>query len=155
MAKIDCGINLEEYINSLGIQKRIIFGNHSSDEKPNVDDRTLNLIYNACDVGVNTSCGEGWGLIPFEHAAAGRCQILPNHTACKELWGSAAKLISVDDKNQIDVSDLANQFYDFYHNPNLVKEQGRLAYQRTLAPDLSWLNISKKWERIFNEMLEV
>lgn len=155
MAKIDCGINLEGYINDLGIKKQIIFGNYSSNERPHVDDRTLNLIYNACDVGVNTSCGEGWGLIPFEHAAAGKCQILPNHTACKELWSSAARLIPVDDKNQIDVSDLANQFRNFYHDPELVKEQSRIAYQRILDPNLSWFNISKKWEKIFKEMLKV
>ena len=32
---------------------------------PSVSDKTLNLIYNACDVGLNTASGEAWGLISF------------------------------------------------------------------------------------------
>ena len=31
-------------------------------------DEQLNLIYNAVDIGINTANGEGWGLVPFEHA---------------------------------------------------------------------------------------
>jgi D-inositol-3-phosphate glycosyltransferase len=50
------------------------------------DDRELNLLYNACDVGINTSMGEGWGLVSFEHGATGGAQIVPEHTACAELW---------------------------------------------------------------------
>src|SRR5262249_17890667 len=46
-----------------------------------VGDQELNLLYNACDVGINTSMGEGWGLASFEHAAAGAAQAFPNHTA--------------------------------------------------------------------------
>ena len=50
-------------------------------------DDDLNLLYNACDVGINTSMGEGWGLVTIEHGAAGAPQIVPDHTACAELWG--------------------------------------------------------------------
>ena len=42
-----------------------------------VGDAELNLLYNACDVGINTSMGEGWGLVSFEHGAAGAAQIVP------------------------------------------------------------------------------
>jgi D-inositol-3-phosphate glycosyltransferase len=42
-----------------------------------VDDRQLNLLRNACDVGINTSMGEGWGLAGFEHGATGAAQIVP------------------------------------------------------------------------------
>src|SRR4051812_4312176 len=34
-----------------------------------IEDDALNLLYNACDVGINTSMGEGWGLVSLEHGA--------------------------------------------------------------------------------------
>lgn len=58
-----------------------------------ISDDALNLLYNACDVGINTSMGEGWGLVSFEHGAAGAAQIVPDHTACGELWRGRAELI--------------------------------------------------------------
>jgi hypothetical protein len=48
---------------------------------------------NACDVGINRAMGEGWGLASFEHAAAGAAQVVPNHTACSEIWRERAELI--------------------------------------------------------------
>lgn len=59
------------------------------------DDSTLNLIYNATDVGINTSDGEGWGLVSFEHASCCKPQIVPNHTACKDIWTDKGLLIDV------------------------------------------------------------
>ena len=58
-----------------------------------VSDDALNLLYNACDVGINTSMGEGWGLVSFEHGAAGAAQIVPDHTACAEIWSGRGELI--------------------------------------------------------------
>jgi glycosyltransferase involved in cell wall biosynthesis len=58
-------------------------------------DDMLNLIYNSCDVGINTADGEGWGLIPFEHASCRKPQIVPNHTACADIWEEAALLTDI------------------------------------------------------------
>lgn len=59
-------------------------------------DEDLNLIYNACDVGVNTSLGEGWGLVSVEHAATGAAQIVPRHSAPAEIWHGAAECVHTD-----------------------------------------------------------
>lgn len=59
------------------------------------DDEVLNKIYNAVDVGINTSDGEGWGLVSFEHASCRKPQIVPNHTACKDIWADKALLIDI------------------------------------------------------------
>ena len=58
-------------------------------------DEQLNLIYNAVDVGINTANGEGWGLVPFEHAMCKKPQIVPAHTSCKDIWKDKALLIDV------------------------------------------------------------
>jgi hypothetical protein len=38
----------------------------------------INKLYSACDLGVNTAEGEGWGLCSFEHAGVGRPQVCSN-----------------------------------------------------------------------------
>ena len=58
-----------------------------------LSDADLNRLYNACDVGINTSMGEGWGLVSCEHGAAGAAQIVPDHTGCAELWRGRGELI--------------------------------------------------------------
>jgi glycosyltransferase involved in cell wall biosynthesis len=40
------------------------------------DDKTINMFYNACDYGINTASGEGFGLCQLEHLATGAPQIV-------------------------------------------------------------------------------
>ncbi len=40
------------------------------------DDMAINTIYNACDYGINTSNGEGFGLCQLEHLATGAPQVV-------------------------------------------------------------------------------
>jgi len=41
-----------------------------------LDDATINAIYSACDYGINTSNGEGFGLCQLEHLACGAPQVV-------------------------------------------------------------------------------
>lgn len=65
----------------------IIITSPKSTTHPNYATGTLNIFYNACDVGINTSMGEGWGLVSFEMAALGIPQIVPNFSSYPELFG--------------------------------------------------------------------
>ena len=40
------------------------------------DDKTVNSFYNACDYGINTANGEGFGLCQLEHLATGAPQVV-------------------------------------------------------------------------------
>jgi glycosyltransferase involved in cell wall biosynthesis len=69
-----------------GLDSQQILDNHifhnptaffSSEEK-------VNLIYNACDVGINTCCGEGFGLTNLEHGILGKPQIVSGVPALQE-----------------------------------------------------------------------
>jgi glycosyltransferase involved in cell wall biosynthesis len=42
------------------------------------DDRAVNTFYNACDYGINTANGEGFGLCQLEHLATGAPQVVIN-----------------------------------------------------------------------------
>lgn len=95
----DCHINTYEFCKRLGILDRIILSTNPDNptQKPNMTTEQMNLIYNACDVGINTSIGEGWGLCSFEHAFVGGVQIVPEHSACKEIYSTKeSELIVID-----------------------------------------------------------
>jgi glycosyltransferase involved in cell wall biosynthesis len=53
-----------------------------------LDLNELGLLYNCVDIGINTTSGEGWGLIPCEMALCGIPQIVPNNTSYPEIFGS-------------------------------------------------------------------
>lgn len=48
----------------------------------------INKLYNACDVGMNTCCGEGFGLTTAEHACFGKPQIVSGVPALRETLGN-------------------------------------------------------------------
>ena len=81
---IDSGWNLYELYTRLCLENKIInpskhiffCSNNRGDSNKN--DHELEVIYNAADVGVTTSTGESFGLIPFEQSALGVPQIIPN-----------------------------------------------------------------------------
>lgn len=58
-----------------------------------MSDETVNLLYNAADVGLNTCCGEGFGLTNIEHGYFNRHQIVSGVPALKETLGAHATVI--------------------------------------------------------------
>lgn len=82
----DAGLNPDEWIQYT-----------KSDQMP-LSVPMLNLLYNASDVGINTSLGEGWGLCPFEMAAVGKPQIVTDFAAMRELWTGNAWMLPVEQK---------------------------------------------------------
>ncbi|AWI25239.1 glycosyltransferase family 4 protein [Flavobacterium pallidum] len=149
MSAIDLGSDLRRQIKALGIDGHVLFtGNF--EEKPAVSDATLNLIYNACDVGVNTCQGEGWGLVAFEHAATGKCQIVPDHTACRELWHGIAITVPVDETYVVDVESLAGIFSDLFTDSDLLSEKSNACFQCSRDNALSWDVIADQWRNLFS-----
>ena len=124
----------------------------------------LNLLYNACDIGVNTAMGEGWGLVNFEHAATGAAQILPRHSACAEIWEGAVDFLEPVDKQQflfaphcelqpVAAEDLAQKLEKLYHDEDYRCEMAIAAYQRVTLPKYDWRNIAKEWVTLFRSVL--
>ena len=87
-AIVDSHINTYELGKRLGILDKLIFSTpiENPTMRPNATDEEMNMIYNACDIGINTSIGEGYGLCSVEHAITGAPQIVPCHSACAELF---------------------------------------------------------------------
>jgi D-inositol-3-phosphate glycosyltransferase len=134
-----------------------------SDGPPNVSVEMLNTIYNACDVGVNTCKGEGWGLVNFEHAACGVAQVVPDHTSCKEIFDGYGELIRCD---HVDVdtnyarempcpsSDHLAEILDYLYQDQSVREWvGTRCRQRVMDTQFSWDTVASQFGGIFEEVL--
>lgn len=155
---------VDDYYNRKGmLKKRVLI---SPQEGTNVLEETdLVELYQLCEVGVNTSGGEGWGLVSFEHAATGAAQIVPRHSSCSELWDGAALFL---DRQQIleTPDEFPMQFYKL--SPNQLAEQLEKLYQdremlsrisdqclkNALSKEYRWQIIADKWEYLFEAVLK-
>jgi glycosyltransferase involved in cell wall biosynthesis len=127
-----------------------------------VDDGRLNLLYNACDVGVNTSMGEGWGLVSFEHAATGAVQIVPDHTACGELWRGRGELIaparyfipefSVLQMGEVAVAGVAQALENIYSDPQRRRHLALAGFAFTQKAEHSWDAVAARFDSLFVEL---
>ncbi|MBC6993364.1 glycosyltransferase family 4 protein [Neolewinella lacunae] len=75
----------------LGIEGRVIMPN----DETILPLKDLKLLYQSCDVGINTSMGEGWGLASNEHGLTTAAQIVPGFSNQKEIWGDAAVFLEL------------------------------------------------------------
>jgi glycosyltransferase involved in cell wall biosynthesis len=127
-----------------------------------IDDDALNLLYNACDVGINTSMGEGWGLVSFEHGAAGAAQIVPAHSACAEIWSGRAEMIqparsyipefSALELAEVSAAGVAAALDNLYHDPQRRQQLAQAAYQAAQNPEYSWDAIAERFDDLFAEL---
>jgi glycosyltransferase involved in cell wall biosynthesis len=150
------GCELLPIARRLGIEDRLLLGSPGG---ASTDDEAMNLVYNACDVGLNTSTGEGWGLVAFEHAATGGAQVLPAHSVHPELWGGVAELVAVGarvrtrhdflTRHRVDPVDVAAALDRLYGDPALLRERSLAAYQHAMQPALDWERIAAQWESLF------
>ena len=117
----------------------------------------LNLIYNAVDVGINTANGEGWGLIPFEHALCKKPQIVPDHTSCRDIWKDSALLINVAawitdkdlgvERGIPDFKHAASLLDDLYSDKNYRKQVAQKCFEVTQNPSYRWSKVAEGFEK--------
>jgi D-inositol-3-phosphate glycosyltransferase len=125
-----------------------------------VTDPELNLLYNACDVGITTSMGEGWGLVNCEHGAAGAAQIVPDHTACSELWRDRATLIppvrsyvpefSVLEMGEVSAEGVADALETLYRDPARCQALARIASTDNPAPP--WDMVARQFDDLIVDL---
>lgn len=162
----DVGWNLIQLAQRWGIDDRFLITDqtHLSPSR-GVSLAMLCKIYNCADVHVMTSMGEGFGLSPFESAACGVAQVVPAHSACKELWDGKGKLINIDhwevltggintEGGVIDVEHLVSILDYLYHNREEAKKYGKIAYEYVQREEFSWEYIARQFDTVVQEMME-
>jgi D-inositol-3-phosphate glycosyltransferase len=127
-------------------------------------DAQLNLIYNACDVGLNTAMGEGWGLVSMEHAATGAAQIVPRHSACAELWAEGGVLLdpgapyvpsfSPLELATIAPADAAHALERLYRDVPYRRRMSAAAWRVATRADYTWDVIAGQWDALVQSTIE-
>jgi len=110
-------------------------------------DRDINILYNACDIGLNTCEGEGFGLCQFEHLALMKPQVAPavggfreflnanNSVVIEPKWRYYVDRIrdGIGGMAEIgDIQDYVNGIWKYYQNPLMVKKHGRRGREEIL-----------------------
>lgn len=169
---------LRAWIEAAGLRDRVIFSAEGPDAEGGTSDARLNLIYNACDVGINTAMGEGWGLVSVEHGATGAAQVVPRHSACAEIWGSDAGDVGGAEAGEADaggadagvfvdvVERLVPQFSPLelaavsadgvaraldalYADRAYLRTMSRAAHEAATRPAYTWGAIAHQWDDLF------
>lgn len=133
-----------------------------------MSDRDINILYNCCDIGLNTCEGEGFGLCQFEHSAIGCPQVCPNIGGFKEFLHEKNSIM-VDAKwsyyidNQrdgiggvaevADVKDYADAIWKYYTNPALVNKHGTVA-RREILQHYRWSTMVDHFHKIINKLVD-
>ena len=104
----ECGYDIIRIIKTesfrRGLDQQKVLKSIFNASRPTAMDETyINLLYNAADVGMNTSSGEGFGLTVVEHALLNKPQIVTGVPAMKETIGDIA--IVVEPKTWISVNN--------------------------------------------------
>ncbi len=159
---VDSSIDVDILANRFGISDRLIVSSVKRGVQT-VPDSRLNEIYNAADVGINTGMGEGWGLPNVEHAATGAVQLVPNHSACRELFTGCGLLMNTYGEFMFDNSltvgrlvnsdEVAKNLEFLYRNPEELQKLAKAGYEKFTSPEFSWEVIAGQWKELFKGLL--
>lgn len=162
MATEDTGWNVLILAKRYGIFDRLIM-TQADNSRPTFSDEQLNLLYNACDVGITTVTGEAWGMVSFEHAATRAAQIVPRHTSLADLWAGAAEFVEPVGKltypgnlthaHLVTPEGVAAALQRLYDDHPRREALAEAAYRNANRPELSWTAIAERWRCLFNEVL--
>jgi len=134
-----------------------------------MSDFEINVLYNACDVGLNTCEGEGFGLCQFEHAAVGNPQVAPNIGGFKEFLNNTnSTLVNTKwnyyiDKQRdgiggyaevSDPKDIADAIWKYYQNPALVAKHGKKA-RADILRNYRWETMVDHFHRVLKDVVSV
>jgi glycosyltransferase involved in cell wall biosynthesis len=160
----DVGWNIPKLAHRYGMDKRLLLTSMEEGVQK-IPDEKLNIIYNATDVGLNTSMGEGWGLPSMEHAITGAPQIVSDNSASKEIYHDIGLLIP-SILNQtfervetvgtvVRPEDVAKALEKLYHDKELYEKLSKDGIEKFSGPEYNWENIANKWSEIFKRVLKI
>ena len=148
------------HVDRLGLAERVRL---SEPHAGPLSDEDLNLVYNACDVGINTALGEGWGLVSFEHAATGAAQVVPDNSAFTELWESAAEVVETTEvgvprftvlaMREVSVDGVAAALERLYADPAHRRRISLAGYRNATQARYGWDSVAGQWRSLLDHVL--
>lgn len=153
----DVGWDVRRLSKYYGIEKRLILTNLNQGVQT-VSDEKLNMIYNSTDIGISSSLGEGFGLISIEHAVTGAPQIVPSHSACKELFYDCGVVVPTHINisfertttigRLVQVKDLVEALELLYSNKGYYDALVLASIKKFGSKRFSWDTITDIWDEL-------
>ena len=120
-----------------------------------LSNQELNRLYNACDLGLNTAMGEGWGLVSWEHAATGAAQLVPDTPLMRELWGRSAVFLAAKctalagsftrHGYVVDPAAATAELLRLYRDPAARKASAQACQAQVTRAPYHWSTIARLW----------
>ncbi len=125
-----------------------------------IDDEMMNKLYNACDMGINTCVGEGFGLCSFEHIYLGKPQIISAVGAHKDIFKGYNEFMVVPSVEYYipthtdahvgfieicsskDFSEKINTIYNYYKKYEIISNN----FSNNMKKKYDWENILKEFK---------
>jgi len=161
----DVGWNLTDLAHRYGILDNFMITNQNGfTPATGVPLQDLCRIYSLMDLQVMTSSGEGFGLSPFESAACGVAQVVPDSSATKELWEGIAPLIKIShtdvltggintESKVIDIDSMIEIVDDLYTNRDKLRELAKRCYRYVHQEMFTWEFVVNKFDNLIKEVL--
>lgn len=125
----------------------------------------LNLLYNAMDVHISTSWGDGWALCTMESMACGVPNIVPDFSGLGEWTTGGAYKVPTDHRMGLtggvntvgamaEKDKFINALDQLYHNYGLRRTIGDLGRKLVNKPEYRWERIASQFNVLFKKALE-
>jgi glycosyltransferase involved in cell wall biosynthesis len=158
-ARRDIGWDLVSLARYLGIKERLIFSNPAETSMSGLPEDVMPYVYNAIDVQVSTTMGEGWGLTTHEGMACGTPQLVPDWAALGEWPRGAVRYARVGStlahENMlttlggiVEPDAFIRELDALYRNKDLREQYGRLALARATEPRFAWDAVAARFDTL-------
>lgn len=161
-ANRDIGINFLQLSKYYGVQQQLITTNPNMTPASVMKEEDMPYIYNAFDVQISTTMGEGWGLTQHEGMACGVPQIVPDYAALGEWCKDAARLVpcttfkvaeqGINTVGGIaDADAFAAAIHELYTHPDERTRLGAAALARATESRFQWSGIADLFHAVLLE----
>jgi len=121
-----------------------------------IDDATINQFYTQCDIGVNTSEGEGFGLTVIEHLSYGKPQVITDLDCYKDFIANddAVEFVPRKDERFFACNNVHGLYAPVYTSDDVAKSMMACAKnieQKSLAAKSL---VFKTWAQVTTSFLE-
>jgi glycosyltransferase involved in cell wall biosynthesis len=161
----DVGWNLVDLANRYGIVDNFMITNQAGiTPATGVSLQDLCRIYSLMNIQVMTSSGEGFGLSPFESAACGIAQVVPDSSATKELWEGICPLIKIShtdvltggintESKIIDMDNMIEIIDDLYMDRSKLRDLAKRCYRYVHQEKFTWEYVANQFDNLIKEVL--
>jgi len=165
----DVGGNIIEMGRNFGLTQDDFLFPQNFDEHDGLPLETMNYIYNASDLVMTTTLGEGWGLSVTEAMACKVPVVAPNNTSLTEILENRGTLMgcgtgisewfvmSSDNERLRPLTNVADAVYKIVtiaQNYKEYKDKADKAYE-FLINNWTWDSVGERWRNIFEEALAI